>query len=313
MKPSLLLRIVATLLLTCSCGPSESPDSKVFQIIGPDERTHASHHYDELVGSLRFGDFHVCTAFLSAPNTVSTATHCAPSREDIHLYLFVTQNGTPIALTRRLTHANSAYVSFETAKPTSQYLEFATLNENQPIELISYSERYHDLRASRSGSFTTTPRGILHKLDTEAGSSGSPLIQNGRVVGVHEGAVNGQELNYATRTIEVHTSHSNFDLQLDFEWKCNSQCSWYQPDCYIWKELNCSTGLITVCGRNLTVPLISYSACQLAVGSLPATCTAGSLMTAGTACAANIGIAAAVCGVSIEQIYEVGKACTKNL
>lgn len=313
MKRSLLLHCVATLLLTCSCGPSISPDSKVFQIIGPDERTHAPHRYDALVGSLRFGDFHVCTAFLSAPNTVSTATHCAPSQANLGQYSFVTQNGSRIELTHRLTHENSGYVALETAKPNSHYLEFAPLNENKPIELISYSELYRGLRVSQSGSFTTTPRGILHTLDTEAGASGSPLIQDGRVVGVHEGAVKGQELNYATRINVVPKFHSTIDLQLNFEWKCNSNCSWYQPDCYIWKELNCSTGLITVCGRNLTVPLISYSACQLAVGSLPATCTAGSLMTAGTACAANIGIAAAVCGVSIEQIYEVGKACTKNL
>jgi hypothetical protein len=301
------------LFLTCSCGPAEKEGAHVHQVIGQDDRIPAPQHYRELVGSLRYGDFHVCTAFLSAPNTVSTAAHCAPQQDRLSQYAFVTPSGRTVSLRRRFRETSSRSVSFETVEPTSQFIDAAPLNVNAPIELISYSGAQHELLQSSSHTFEPTPQGILHELDTEPGSSGAPLIQNGRVVGVHEGAVKGRMKNYATRTISDQYPLSDDDIHLNLEWKCNSGCRWYQPDCHIWKELNCNTGLITVCGRNLSVPLISYSACQLAMGSLPATCTVGSLMTAGTSCYANIGIAAAVCSVSIEQIYEVGKACTKNL
>lgn len=303
----------AAFFLNCSCGPIATQDSTVSQIIGQDERIAAPPQYRNLVGSLSFRDFHVCTAFLSGPNTVSTATHCAPHLDSTHQYSFITQTGKRIPLKSKIFQKNSRFVSFETKEPTTNFLESAPLDLNSPIELISYSEVEQILRISTSNSFEPTPHGVLHEMDTEPGSSGSPIVQNGRVVGIHEGAVEGRLKNYAIRTVSGRDSLSDDDIPLNPEWKCNSDCNWYQPDCHIWKELNCNTGLITVCGRNLSVPLISYSACQLAIGSLPATCTVGSLMTAGTACYANIGIAAAVCSVSIEQIYEVGKACTKNL
>ena len=59
--------------------------------------------------------------------------------------------------------------------------------------------------------------------------------------------------------------------------------------------------------------MIVYYACQVSLGVIPVTCTAGAALTAGTACWANMGVAAATCGVSISQIYEIGKACTENL
>ena len=67
---------------------------------------------------------------------------------------------------------------------------------------------------------------------------------------------------------------------------------------------------ITICGRPLYVPVLSYLLCQASYMLLPAGCTIGTVTTAGSACAANIAIVSASCGVSILKVAEIAKACT---
>jgi V8-like Glu-specific endopeptidase len=308
-------KLIGTFLyaMLVACGSVGNQDSKLTKVIGTDDRTTASRHFEDSIGSLRFGDFHICSAYLSATNVVSTARHCSPSGENLQRYSFVTQSGRHFKINKMLSTDQDRITSFETFEFSPTFLESTTFKPDIAVEIVSYSSKSKSYLRSIDAKAVVTTQGLVHQLDTEAGSSGAPVLQDGKVVAVHEGGLINAKQNYATllqsssKTADINT------LFIDQEWKCNSKCDWYQPDCYAWKELNCNTGVITICGRNLVVPMISYYVCQGALAAIPATCTAGTVMTAGTACFANAGIAAAACAVSVEQIYDVGKACINNL
>lgn len=303
------------LLLTflTGCGRIEEQNSKLTKVIGTDDRVPASERHSDVIGSLSFGQFHVCSAYVSAPKIVSTALHCAPLGDNLDNYYFTTQSGKRFKLIKKISSHQNLISSFETAESTPAFLESAPFNPNLPIEAVYYSSNSKRYLSSTDPHAQITTQGLLHHLDTEHGSSGAPILQKGKVVAVHEGGLINAQQNFAIRVVSDSKQNDLSTGFIDQEWKCHSRCEWYQPDCYAWKELNCNTGIITVCGRNLAVPMIAYYACQVALGALPASCTAGAAATAGTSCAANIGIAAAACSVSIDQIYEIGKACSTNL
>lgn len=308
-----LLALASLVFVSVGCGRQYVQSASVQQIVGKDDRSPASLSYSDVIGSLSFGDYHVCTAYLSAPNVVSTAVHCAPAQENIERYSFKTQSGKIFSLKKNLKNLSGRNASFETFEQSPKFLESATFNIQEPVSIISYSSRSKRFLESPAARAKLTTQGLLHTLDTEPGSSGAPVLQNGRVVAIHEGALIESEQNYATRILSDSSKADKYTGLVNQEWKCHSECEWYQPDCYAWKELNCNTGVLSICGRNLAVPVLVYYACQLSLGAIPATCTAGAALTAGTSCWANMGIAAATCGASISEIYEIGKACTENL
>ena len=47
-------------------------------------------------------------------------------------------------------------------------------------------------------------------------------------------------------------------------WDCDSNCKWYQPDCYAWKEVNCNETLACVpwWGHPYMVQLVAVMATQ---------------------------------------------------
>lgn len=295
------------------CGRKEESSSSVQQIIGHDDRLPASLEHSDAIGSLSFGDYHVCTAFLSAPNVVSTALHCAPDDPSLEKYSFISQSGKKFKIKNKLTNGSTQTASFETVEQSPVFLEAAEYDPALPVEIVSFSSKSNRYLSTTSRESKPSVQGILHTLDTEPGSSGAPVLQKGRAVAVHEGGLIDRPQNYATRLISDSTKADIFTGLINQEWKCNSNCDWYQPDCYAYKELNCNTGVITICKHNLAVPVLLYYACQLSLGAIPVTCSAGAALTAGTSCWANMGVAAAACGVSISEIYAVGKACTENL
>jgi V8-like Glu-specific endopeptidase len=307
------LTAASLVFVLVGCGRNGDQSASVQQIVGGDDRIPAGQSYSDVVGSLSFGDYHVCTAYFSAPNVISTANHCAPATENLERYSFKTQSGKTFALKNLVKNLSTRNAAFETVVQSSKFLESAPFDNQRPVNIVSYSAKSNRYLESAIGKAKMTVQGLLHTLDTEPGSSGAPVLQGGRVVAVHEGGLIDSPQNYATRIVPDSQKADEYTGLVNQEWRCESRCEWYQPDCYAYKELNCNTGVLTICKHNLAVPMIAYYACQLALGAIPVTCTAGAALTAGTACYSNMGIAAAACSLSISQIYEVGKACVENL
>lgn len=228
------------------CGQREKYTSSLTQVIGTDTRSAAPLQYAETIGTLNFGEFQTCSAFMSAPNVISTANHCSPMEDALDHYSFLTQSGKRFKLKKKINTNYKNLSSFETVESAGLFLESAQFARGIPLETVSYSatkKRY--LRATALQAQLTT-QGILHQLDTEPGSSGAPILQNGKVVAVHDGAIANSEDNYARLVASESTQADSYLGLIDQEWKCNSQCEWYQPDCYAWKELNCNTGIVTI-------------------------------------------------------------------
>ena len=70
---------------------------------------------------------------------------------------------------------------------------------------------------------------------------------------------------------------------------------------------------LTLCGKSINVPAVSYAACQVSSALIPETCHPGVVMlTEGTACWASAGLVATSCAVSVESMLQIAHACIAN-
>jgi hypothetical protein len=92
-------------------------------------------------------------------------------------------------------------------------------------------------------------------------------------------------------------------------WGCDSNCKWYQADCYLYKETHCYKKTFQMCGRDISVPAWLYGTCVAAVSFMPAECSVAAALTAGSSCMAGIAIATTACGMGTATLTDIARSC----
>lgn len=88
-------------------------------------------------------------------------------------------------------------------------------------------------------------------------------------------------------------------------------CSIARPgDCI--RPPNMGTKAISICGYDLVVPVVSVLACQGVINTLPAGCTAGSVLTAGSLCTINMVLVSEICGLAKDSVTAAAECCRKG-
>ena len=191
---------VGTLAIACSSHSAKAPGSEEKSIIGSNEFVvEQDSTLRQLVGRLSLAD-KSCTAFVTGTSEITTAAHCLQIKDEISSLKFTSASGITTSITK--------IVELE---PTKDRLILGTeesfqnslakgLIQGNSLKLVGYDSVKNDLfttvgcqfekRISGSGSFS-------HSCDTIPGMSGSPILQNGRVVGIHLGYMEKIERNAA--------------------------------------------------------------------------------------------------------------------
>ena len=266
----------------------------------------------------------VCTGFKVSINEYITAYHCV-----------VDQEGNPLSNLELAFTSGESYLvdKFSRLDARSDLAYFSVLgNENlAKLDLVRSSEPYTKLSTysadlSSSSVHLVTQKDcmvigqdtesglLLHNCDTVPGSSGSPILSNGKVVGVHLGATH---LGSDEKAENVACSFSALDgvdvTKLSYEGekchcsvRCPGRCSPPSPvpPIPVPNPLPPQTipnpvpGLdrhIGVCGRVFAVTVAVYATCFAALVALPPVCTAAPITPV---CAQLVRTASEVCGIA---------------
>lgn len=74
-----------------------------------------------------------------------------------------------------------------------------------------------------------------------------------------------------------------------------------------------ATKPLTICGKSLEIPAISYTACQASAYILPESCNPAVItITEGSACMATVTLMATTCAVSADTMRTVAQSCIAN-
>lgn len=155
------------------------------------------------VGQLRVKD-RLCSAYVSAPNQIVSATHCLikGAYAMVDEITFKTGDGKTTGIKRVLQwDPKRDIMTLETAESYSDYLEQGAASIG-PITLVGYDADNNSLMndISCSTSDSNYLRGFVsHNCSSRPGFSGSPIMKNGVVVGLHLGYVENINQNLALR------------------------------------------------------------------------------------------------------------------
>lgn len=189
-------------LTSLACSPQSGSPSVAKAIIGEDNREPATNpSLARLIGRISIGET-TCTAFASASNEITTASHCLPIDEkfDATSAKFSSADGKLYALTELLLlDALKDIAIFKTAENLPSYFERAPLLGGS-LMLVAVDPKTGGLTADRSCQYEKTIESagaIVHSCDSVPGESGAPLLQDGKVVGVHVGYKESLDRNIA--------------------------------------------------------------------------------------------------------------------
>jgi hypothetical protein len=133
----------------------------------------------------------VCTAFASGRNQITTAGHCWQGEEN-KFYIFMDGNKNVHRVVGKVPELSNGNTLVLYTPDISQWIDAGSLDATKPVSMISYSkdrdaltEVLNDkpLQLDPSGNF------LLSEMDSLPGASGSPILQDGKVVAVHQGWV----------------------------------------------------------------------------------------------------------------------------
>ncbi|MBF0207705.1 MAG: trypsin-like peptidase domain-containing protein [Oligoflexia bacterium] len=166
-----------------------------------DDRTQVKdQEISKKMGSIFYHSNAICTAFASGKNQVTTAAHCI-NGNDLHEYTFrpfFQKEGEAAEKTILRTRVNNKTdVAILRVEGVDQFFETAESDlatgggEENEISLLEVDGKDGLLYQCKEGAIWDTPsRGIFyHTFDTVPGSSGAPVLQNGKVIGMHIGNV----------------------------------------------------------------------------------------------------------------------------
>jgi hypothetical protein len=188
---SILLGTVLPVFAGCSREGKTSP-SKTTAIIGVNNLAAESNpKLLATVGVLTIGNG-VCTAFATAPSEITTAAHCliGAGVTDLSLAIFTSAKGVTAKITSIITvDTKTDYLKLGTATVFPNYLQMASLQPG-PVSFAGYNESEKKLFAVESCGITSRNEAagvFFHACSTLPGMSGGPVLQGGKVVGIHLG------------------------------------------------------------------------------------------------------------------------------
>lgn len=182
-----------------SCSQQEESRYESTAIIGQlDLQTINIQEYSQKVGSLSDGKSK-CTAFLSGPSEVSTAGHCVENADfaSLRFKLENTNKTYPVKLIRH--YRNADFALLEVDGIFESYFSFGEVKDgNSSIVGFNYEKNelasHVNCRISKDANY----RGLLvHSCDSLPGMSGAPILQNGKIVGIHLGSLPLKDANGA--------------------------------------------------------------------------------------------------------------------
>lgn len=239
-----LLLAVALSLNACDLTLFSNTDnsSELNQVIGDDERETIENPekiYGDTIGSLNLFNFHICTAFAISKNQILTANHCFDNVLFEYYTFQVSEKSYKITDYLRLedidvvvltvADMNEAFEEKEQdvlevsddfvvselkengdAVVFKQFLDTVDFNSGEKLSIFArgYKNIFLKSCAEEKKSRLLKDTILLHALDTNYGSSGSPVMQNGKVVGVHLGYSKELDFNISIPMAIVRTSIS---------------------------------------------------------------------------------------------------------
>ena len=252
-----------------------------------------------------------CNAFLTNNNEVTTALHCVGEDPlsfigykfeplsgmvaNVADVVFLDDTKDMITYTLDKQYKNHYPLSFE-------------LDQSKDLTLVGIDHESGKLLQTNCpvGELLPGQAAFEHSCDTKKKYSGSPLLQNGHVVGIHIGFNPTKNVNYAlnlTQMTDDSADIAELEVDAELEWPHVRSPHVRSP------HIRTPDRTVKVCGYGIAVNSALIYVCQASITSIPASCTAGAAVTAGTACAVSVGTAAGSCGVSIDTMRRAANAC----
>jgi hypothetical protein len=185
-KKTLAMAVFFSLLISCGSPNGSAVDG----IIGSDDRTSLSKEqsHANLVGSIRIDDQHICSGYISAVDEVTSAAHCTLATVSKERYKFVAAKEEVYQLSDITYLDDSTGVVRFSAKVKGEFIVQAELSLDKEATAIGYSLDKDEYTASTGRFYDSGFPGLfLHDIDTVPGMSGSPILQDSKVVAVHIG------------------------------------------------------------------------------------------------------------------------------
>jgi hypothetical protein len=198
------------LAIFAGCGQADDYGSNLKRMLNPSVQSKKT--YSRSVGSLILKGDHVCVVSKVAHGWVLTANHCykdilwgkysvrldgknfnvshQPKRVkalDVVL-LPITQKDDP-----HWTDWSSPVVD-----DGIPLIEFESIDQESPVNIITVRESFQHWTATKDDhSYQVAGQFIYHGINTQAGDSGAPLLQDGKIVGLHLGYDESRPKNFA--------------------------------------------------------------------------------------------------------------------
>jgi V8-like Glu-specific endopeptidase len=236
--------VIASLL---GCTIQNSEPTKTSALIGKDDRQAVPATDSSRLAIGQFGKG-LCTGFFSGPNTITAASHCVKNLKSNELGHLETVDGSRYRIQKIISlNLTNDVATLSTIDSNPKFLASGSINPSAPAELIGWDSFSKDFKLSKTPILSpqSASQGLFtHELDTEGGNSGSPILQDGKVIGMHLGWVGtksnpnsstaNQSIEKATvvRNIAVNLTECDSAnlraigsaLNLECKWDCSKKC-----------------------------------------------------------------------------------------
>ena len=210
------------IILISSCG-HDRKNSQIKSIIGQDNRKQVNDAaIKSLVGKIT-GPFGTCTAYISGKSELTTALHCVDMAHPSQV-MFTTDDNINIPILSEKEHFEKADVIKLNIPEQDNFIASEKFQEDLPLTVLGYDPKQNKILTDQC-FFTEKeknifPGVIFHGCDTLKGASGAPLLQNGKIVGLHVGTVVDHTINVAIDFSQLSTVNL-FDLVYEPERACD--------------------------------------------------------------------------------------------
>lgn len=190
-------QIILWLIPISGCIPITESQSELSQIVSSNDKLSLSEpQIARAIGRIFLKD-RTCVAFRSGPEQITTLKSCIKGSIKLNLATDHDQtNSEEIAFKSgdgkidllQIKNSNEQFFTHLQAPQQSEWLEFSTLSEG---DVLQYSRSLHDHSLTRSSpcKMLKDKRHSLlaYECESKMGDLGAPLLQNGKVIGIHLG------------------------------------------------------------------------------------------------------------------------------
>lgn len=220
-KHTKIIIIATTLLATCS---AQKESSGLNGIIGSNDltKTTENSHIQGLLSTTAGRD---CNAFLIAPNLIATTLHCVGEDPQSFIgYKFKPINGVASAIVDSSYSDDSKdMIVYYTQSTYKHFYVLGKVDLSSPARIVAFDHDSSSLVTEECAiSKENSKDGIIaHTCDTKPKFSGSPILQGGKVVGMHIGFNPKKNLNYAFNLDDMFNDQvdlSSLEISIQLEW-----------------------------------------------------------------------------------------------